>query len=106
LPVEDRKRTFKKFVNNDFYVFENKKLKECYLDIYFLDMNRKVLCAHRIYITPSPIIRFPIPFKTEYPFQAEYRYIALAYKFVFTSVTPQGSNVEKIYTHELDIEKN
>lgn len=50
-------------------------------------------------------MNFPMTFKTTFPFNPKYRYMALAYKFVFTSTTPKATRMEKIYTHDLDIEK-
>jgi len=105
LPDAKNRRTYKKIMNSDLSVLENKELKECYIDIYFLGASRKVLSLNRVQITHSPILYFPMTFKTAYPFNPEYKYIALAYKFVFTSTTPKATSMEKIYTHELDIEK-
>ncbi len=105
LPAADTKRTLKKVINSDFYVLENKTLKQCYVDFFLLDGSRKVVSVHRVPIPHSSDIQFPMPFKTTTPFIPDYKYISLGYKFVFTSSAPRASSMEKVYTHELDIEK-
>ena len=79
------------------------KLEEAYLDIYFLNDQRRAVdyCRKNF---PLGHFAFPYPFEAKCNYNPSYRHIALAYKYKYVKYPP-GGKVEKIYQHILDIEQ-
>jgi hypothetical protein len=75
-------------------------LAESYLDIYFLNTDRRVTDFCRKSFPLGPFV-FPYRLKAKCRFNSEYQYIALSYKYKYTQ---HGGDVIKIYEHRLDIE--
>ncbi len=77
-------------------------LEEAYLDIYFLNADRKTVDFCRKSF-PLGHFAFPYPFEATCSYNSLYKYAALAYKYKYAKY-PSGGKVEKIYEHVLDIE--
>lgn len=77
-------------------------LEEAYLNIYFLNDQRRAvdICRKKF---PLGHFAFPYPFEVECRFNPSYRHAALAYKYKYVKYPP-GGKVEKFYQHILDIE--
>jgi len=106
-PVETYGKPSAGLSSSESMVLENKRFKEGYLDVFFLGASRKVIDSVRVIISASSTIYmtpFPLPFKAVYKYNPEYKYIALAYKFVFVSTSAKITGLEKIYEHRLGIE--
>lgn len=77
-------------------------LKEAYLDIYFLDAERRVVASCREDFPPGHFA-FPYPFEVKCPFRPEFQHAALSYLYRYVKYSRVGE-VEKLYQHRLDIE--
>lgn len=76
--------------------------EEAYLDIYFLNDQRRAInyCRKNF---PLGHFAFPYPFEAKCSYNPSYSHAALAYKYKYVKYPP-GGKVEKIYQHILDIE--
>jgi len=84
------------------FVQDTWTLEEAYLDIYFLNSDRKVTDVCRKVFPPGHFA-FPYPFEMNCPYKPEYQYAAPAYKYKYVKYRPRAK-AEKIYQHRLDIE--
>ncbi|MCJ7772254.1 MAG: hypothetical protein MUP22_03860 [Desulfobacterales bacterium] len=77
-------------------------LEEAYLDIYFLNADRRAVDFCRKSF-PLGHFAFPYPFEVKCSYNPSYQHASLSYKYKYVKYPP-GGKVDKIYQHILDIE--
>lgn len=78
-------------------------LKEAYLDIYFLNAEKRSVDFCRKVFPPGHFA-FPHPFEAKCRYRPDYQYAAVSYTYKYVQYAGGVSEVIKIYEHKLDIE--
>jgi len=87
---------------NAHFVQDEWTLKEAYLDIYFLNADRKAIDVCRKNF-PLGHFAFPYPFEVQCRYSPEYKFAAPTYRYKYTKYTSKGK-ADKIYYHRLETE--